>query len=74
MTLTDFNDLDDASLALCRWLESQNLVPHEGMILISYMAARMILQNSNTPADIDRKLHLHAQTIRAFISAIRDCQ
>ena len=53
--------------ALKQWFISQEIEPHQGMVLLCRFAAYMIVDNATSAENIERKLKLCDATIRAFI-------
>lgn len=68
--MQDIRDLDDASIALCAWFKSQQIIPSDGVILVEFFIARMIVANTRGPEDTEAKLNLLISTIREFIKYI----
>lgn len=55
--------------ALKQWFISQEIPPHEGMVLLCRFAAYMTIDNAISGENIEYKLKLIDTTIRAFIAA-----
>lgn len=55
--------------ALKQWFISQEIPPHEGMVLLCRFAAYMTIDNATSGENLERKLKLINTTIRTFIAA-----
>lgn len=71
MNLDEIKELDDAAIAIVAWLKSQDIRPGDGVILMEYTIARMIVQNMKGPKDLEEKLALVNDSLRKFIHIVR---
>jgi hypothetical protein len=71
MNCESFEDINQAGLALIEWFKSQDIDPPNGMMMIAFIVARMIIENSESLDDQEDKLAFQDQTTREFITMIR---
>lgn len=69
--LDTYQKLEDASHAMGRWMQSQGLLPADGVMLAEWFIARMIIDNATNPQDIERKICLQDSTLRTFTKIIQ---
>lgn len=68
MALETHNDLISASQALKEWFISQDLQPHEAVIVIQHFMALMMIDNAkNGGTPIFDKIKTHVESIMGFI-------
>lgn len=71
MNLDEIKELDDAAIAMVAWFKSQDLHPGNGVMLMEYIIARMIVQNMKSPKDMEEKIALVNDSLRKFIHIVR---
>lgn len=66
--IIDMKDVDAATCALMDWFKSQDVPPADAMIVVANLSARLIIENSKCKADLENKITLGVDAIRAFIA------
>lgn len=64
-------ELDDASIALTAWCKSQSIHPADGVLLMEYTIARMIVENRKSAKDEETKIDLCSKIIQTFVTYVK---